>query len=345
MVDADGHFLPWVGMMDQLSSRFSANDECPPHIVVGIRNPNRNYDLTPPTSDPEQDSESGMGGSEEFIKFVSDELIPFINNKYPVAPYTTLAGHSFGGLFVMNTLFENQELFDNYIAIDPAVFWDDGRFVEKSIDAIKNKKFDNKRAYIIGAGPGFRSMTQAEVRSDTSELVSLTRNLLELYDVLDRVTPMGLDLKYDLDWGENHYTIPLKGFPNGLKHIYQGNHFDKMIKYYDHDSPQRNQDIVEAIKEHYDRLSDRMGYEVKPLESYVNAWAMGFGYNGEPELGAKLYSYNIENYPTSPFVYAANGYFELSRNDTTAAIVSFQNSLKLADDEGLQEQINELYGN
>lgn len=342
MVDADGHFLPWVGMMDQLSSRFSANDECPPHIVVGIRNPNRNYDLTPPTSDPEEDHETGMGGADEFIKFVGEELIPFINKKYPVAPYTTLAGHSFGGLFVMNTLFENQDLFDNYIAIDPAVFWEDGAFVKKSIDAFKNQKFKNKRAYIIGAGPGFRDMTKDDVKSDTTELVSLTRDLLMIYDVLDNVTPIGLDLKYELAWNENHYTVPLKGFPNGLKHIYEGYHFDEMIEYYDKDSPVRNQDIVESIEGHFEKLSTRMGYKVKPLESYVNAWAMGFGYNGEPEFGAKLYNYNLKNYPSSPFVHAANGHFRLSQNDTLAAIKSFENSINLSPDNGLSELLSEL---
>lgn len=342
VVDADGHFLPLVGIQDQLSSRFSANDECPPHIVVGIRNPNRNYDLTPPSADLAQDTLNRTGGAELFAKFLSDELIPMVNKKYPVAPHRTLAGHSLGGLFVMSTLLENQKLFDNYLAIDPALSWDNERFLDKATDAMKNKKFDDKNLYIVAAGPGFKGMTIEEVKSDTTELVNLTRSVFEFFDILDEVTPSGLNIKYELDMNENHFTIPLQGWSQGLKHIYEGYHFEKIVNYYDHDSPQRKEDIVDAITNHYDMLSDKMGYEVKPLESYVNAWAMGFGYNGEPELGERLYAYNLKNYPNSPFVHAANGYFQLSQQDTSAAIASFEKSQKLSYDDGLAEQIEEL---
>jgi len=342
IVDADGHFLPLVGIMDQLSSRFSANDQCPPHIVVGIRNPNRNYDLTPPQADLTQDSINGTGGANLFAKFIKDELMPYINIKYPVAPYTTLAGHSYGGLFTMNTLIEHQDLFDNYIAIDPSMGYDRPHFLDKASEAIRNQNFEGKQLYIVGAGPGFKDVTIDEVRSDTSELVMQTGSLLKFYDLLDKVTPSGLDVKHDLEWKENHFTVPLIGFPNGLKHIYEGYHFEKMVAYYDEDSPQRKEDIIVAVDSHYKRISDKLGYQVKPLESYINAWAMGFGYNGEPEYGAKLYRYNINNYPASPFVHMANGHFKLSQRDTMAAIKSFENSITITANDELSELVTEL---
>jgi len=174
VVDADGHFLPLVGIADQLSSRFSANDECPPHIVVGIRNPNRNYDLTPPRSDADQDSINGTGGAYDFVKFISNEVMPIINDKYPVAPHTTLAGHSLGGLFVISTLIEDQNVFDNYLAIDPAMDWDDRNFLTKATKAFKTKSFDNKKLYIVGAGPFFKGLTVDEIKEDTSQMNGLT---------------------------------------------------------------------------------------------------------------------------------------------------------------------------
>lgn len=342
VVDADGHFLPLAGIADQLSSRFSANDECPPHIVVGIRNPNRNFDLTPPRSDTNQDSINGTGGAYDFVKFIENELMPIINSKYPVAPYTTLAGHSLGGLFVLSTLIENQDLFDNYLAIDPAMDWDDRNFLTISVQAFKTKSFDDKKLYIVGAGPFFKGSTIDQIKKDTSSVNGLTTCVLLLKDELDLITPKGLNVKFEMEMDENHYTVPLKGFPQGLKHIYDGYHFDKMVNYYDKASPQRQEDIIEAIEEHYANISARMGYDVKPLESYINSWAMGYGYNGEPEFGAKLYDYNIKNYPSSPFVHMANGHFKLSQEDTSAAIASFQNSLKLSDDVELTDLIAEL---
>lgn len=342
LVDADGHFLPLVGIVDQLSSRFSANDQAPPHIVVGIRNPNRNLDLSPPHKDVSQDSIRGTGGANNFARFISDELMPLINEKYPVAPYTTMAGHSLGGLFVLNTLIENQDLFNNYLAIDPAMDWDDRNFLNRAINAFKTKTFNDKQVYIVGAGPFTKGKTVEEIKNDTSMMMGLPSAVLTFRDEIGNVNRPGLNLKFEMEMDENHFTVPLLGFPNALKYFYDGHNYDKMGNYYDKESPQREKDIVLELDQHYKKLSERMGYELKPLESYVNAWAMGFGYNGETKFGEQLYDYNIAIYPRSPFVHAANGYFKLFHNDTIAAIASFENSLKLSEDEELVGLLKEL---
>lgn len=342
LVDADGHFLPLVGVVDQLSSRFSANDQCPPHIIVGIRNPNRNYDLSPPHEDSFQDSIRRTGGANEFAKFISHELMPVINEKYPVAPYTTIAGHSLGGLFVINTLIENQDLFDNYLVIDPAMDWDDRNFLKKTISFFKTQSFNDKQVYIVGAGPFTKGKTVEEIKNDTTMMMGLPSAVLTFKDELANINQSGLNLKFEMEMEENHFTVPLKGFPQGIKHFYEGYQYDEIGDYYDKESPQRTKSIVQELDQHYKKLSDNMGYQVKPLESYVNAWAMGFGYNGEAEFGEQLYSYNIVNYPESPFVHAANGHFKLFHNDTIAAIASFENSIQLSEDEELIDLVKEL---
>ena len=342
VVDADGHFLPLVGIVDQLSSRFSANDQCPPHIIVGIRNPNRNDDLSPSISSDGQDGISEQGGGSTFIKFISDELIPFVNEKYPVAPYKTLVGHSLGGLFVLNTLVNNKNLFDNYLILDPALDWDNEKSAEQAIDAFTNQIFNNQQVYIVGAGPFTKGLTEEEIKNDTSMLMGLPSSVLRFKDKIEKTNLKGLSMKFEMEMEENHFTVPLKGLPQGLKFIYGGFRFDKIGDYYDKDSPQRDKDIVEEVEAHFDMMSNKMGYDVKPLESYINAWAMGFGYNGEPELGAQLYDYNISNYPRSPFVHVANANFKLSQADTSAAIMSFEQYLELAADEGVSELLGEI---
>lgn len=42
---------------------------------------------------------------------------------------TTIVGESLAGLFVVETFLQEPDLFDSYIAIDPSLWWDDGRLV------------------------------------------------------------------------------------------------------------------------------------------------------------------------------------------------------------------------
>ena len=94
----------------------------PEMIVVGIANyQNRTRDLTP----SEVKMRRGFrvresGGAEIFTNFLKNELIPLIDEKYKTTNYRTIIGHSYGGLYVINTLVNHSELFANYIAIDPA---------------------------------------------------------------------------------------------------------------------------------------------------------------------------------------------------------------------------------
>ena len=65
------------------------------------------------------------GNADTMAMFIEKELIPYIDSNYKAAPYKILAGHSIGGLFVINTALKHPKLFDNYIAISPALWWSD----------------------------------------------------------------------------------------------------------------------------------------------------------------------------------------------------------------------------
>ena len=127
VLDGNGHFSSLVGLIQQLST--GGNNNCPKMIVVAIPNTDRTRDLTPTHIDadlPMMNSASSKtsGGGENFIAFMEKELIPYIEAKYPTAPYKMLIGHSFGGLAVMQTFIHHTGLFNSYICIDPSMWWD-----------------------------------------------------------------------------------------------------------------------------------------------------------------------------------------------------------------------------
>ncbi|HEX3386461.1 MAG TPA: alpha/beta hydrolase-fold protein, partial [Mucilaginibacter sp.] len=90
-------------------------------------NTNRMRDLTPTNVPPDKSS----GGGEKFTDFIKTELMPHIDSIYPTASYKMLIGHSLGGLMAINTLINHPEMFNAYVAIDPSMWWDDRKLLNR----------------------------------------------------------------------------------------------------------------------------------------------------------------------------------------------------------------------
>jgi len=80
------------------------------------------------------------GGAKIFLKFLNEELIPYIDANYRTnSGDRTINGYSLGGLFALYTLFTRPESFDNYIIGSPNLSWDDYSifdYEENSLDKI-----------------------------------------------------------------------------------------------------------------------------------------------------------------------------------------------------------------
>ena len=63
------------------------------------------------------------GGGAAFLSFLTEELKPFIEGRYPVAPDRgVLFGHSLGGIFTANVLANHPEAFAGYLIASPSVW-------------------------------------------------------------------------------------------------------------------------------------------------------------------------------------------------------------------------------
>ncbi|MBI5423847.1 MAG: alpha/beta hydrolase [Opitutae bacterium] len=99
-------------------------------LLVGIENTQRRRDLTPPTeSERDRKIAPVVGGAAAFRKFLREELMPLIRERYRTTDERAIVGESLAGLFVVDTLLSEPELFDTYIAIDPSLWWNDGKFL------------------------------------------------------------------------------------------------------------------------------------------------------------------------------------------------------------------------
>src|SRR5947208_13717257 len=64
------------------------------------------------------------GGASKFLAFMRDELIPFINGRYPTNPADrAYFGQSLGGLFGVYVLLTKPDTFTRYIIGSPSIWW------------------------------------------------------------------------------------------------------------------------------------------------------------------------------------------------------------------------------
>ena len=113
----------------------------PKSIVVGISNldKSRYRDFTYPSSD-ERDIKDlpTSGGSEKFINYLENEVIPLINRNYKTNTHKTIIGQSLGGLLVTEILFKKPYLFDNYVIVSPSLWWDNQKMIKNADDFLAN---------------------------------------------------------------------------------------------------------------------------------------------------------------------------------------------------------------
>ncbi|KAL5364353.1 Alpha/Beta hydrolase protein [Aspergillus floccosus] len=140
LVDGNAVFL---SATDIVRRRQARNLREPGTIVVGIGyplrdsvySPRRAFDLTPPTehyvppAGPDgQPRPQPHGGADQLLAFMTEVVRPFLaSTVFPGVRVsrTALFGHSYGGLFVLHTLFTQPTLFDAYLAASPSIWWND----------------------------------------------------------------------------------------------------------------------------------------------------------------------------------------------------------------------------
>lgn len=141
-----------------------------PFILVGIENTDRKRDLTGPTSNPE-DKKIGkrIGGSNAYRKFIRQELMPIINQRYRTTGETAIIGESLAGLFVVETFLNEPDLFDSYIAIDPSLWWNNQHLVKTAKSTIEKTNKTPRNLHLAAS-------SQQGIIEPTKKLALILRN-------------------------------------------------------------------------------------------------------------------------------------------------------------------------
>ncbi|MEP6645643.1 MAG: alpha/beta hydrolase-fold protein [Saprospiraceae bacterium] len=214
---ADEDFIHVVGLY-QFNS-FPWINRVPKSIIVGIANIDRKKDFTYPTSiENDRKKYPTTGHSENFIKFIEEELQPFISNTYKTNSSKTIIGESLGGLLATEILFKNPELFNTYIIISPSLWWDNGSLLNIQ-SVILQKNFTELMKVYVGVGK------EGLVTGDFPHVMEVDANLLA--DKLKTSESGSLKVYFDYLPEENHATVAHQAVFDALKILYPMKELEK----------------------------------------------------------------------------------------------------------------------
>lgn len=214
LLDGDSFFHSVVGFTRFFSSSKTSN--LPPCIVVAVLNTDRTRDFTPTCSAARRDGticpydKPAGGGAEQFHRFLIEELRLEVENKVPANGTNFLVGHSYAGLFTLQTLSNHPESFDSYIAIDPSLWWDRGVFLQQAAKNVYQKDFSSKHLYVA-----FATRQRPAIKLIQFSLADSLKN-----KIIPEMKNKHLHVIYKKFPDEVHGTIALPAIFDGLKSLF-----------------------------------------------------------------------------------------------------------------------------
>ena len=204
LLDGYTHFKTTAATVHFMSSASNRNRDMPEMIVVAIENVDRERDFT--HTKIQTVRVNTMGGGPNFLNFIEQELIPYVDAHYRTEPSRILVGHSLGGLLAVNAYRDPNSMFDGYIAVDPSIWWEEALIREK-VAEVQPSSFE-KRIYIATANQGPANQQKNKIRHD------------KLFALLQEKAGDDLHMKVEYFDEEDHRSVVMVAIYQGLKYLY-----------------------------------------------------------------------------------------------------------------------------
>jgi len=209
MLDANAQF----SVLLNLFKDFTSNDNVPLIIGVGYDTPlaydtaRRTKDLTPLAQGDEY--EQG-GNADKFYKFIKERLMPFVDKEYDIKNSEKIFyGHSFGGLFLVYSLLQNDGMFDEFFIASPSLWWGDSKIIKDALDNDGKLKIRLKASFIR------LSVGELEKRAGKTD----KENILKAADLAEILKKSGVKYEFKIYEGQGHGDVIPLVLKDIVKHV------------------------------------------------------------------------------------------------------------------------------
>jgi len=277
----------------------------PKVIVVGICNTIRNRDMIPVKRERSPES----GGSKDFLRFISEELMPYIKNHYRAAPCYLLYGGSNAGLFTTYAFFKNPDLFNACIASSPMLGHCPDFMHKLAEDALLRKNISSRYLY----------MTYGD-----DDLQGTVSYVPDFYQLIKAKSPESLSCQMKII--ENGGHVPLISLHDGLRFVFAG---------WQYPIEKIDQSNLMDIVEHYRLLTEKFGFEAEiPMDPLVTLSYVLTERDDLPQaIETMLLACEIHPYSSDAFYYLGTAYEENS--DIDLALKQYKKAFEIDPDHRL----------
>lgn len=317
-----------------------------PHmILVGISNrENRTRDLTISQIKTRRGApmNDDTGGAEQFTNFLEKELMPHIDKRYKTTTYRTLIGHSYAGLFTINTLLNHQHLFSNYIAIDPSIEWDNQNILKQAKTKLSSNNYKGKSLFVSLAAEQLNmqdeSVTMENLMQDNSQFSLFARSIVEFSKLAESQSQNGLNFSWEVYPEDLHGTVPLPSLRDGLVDQFKWYQFKSPQQY---NNPETSVETLKILLNEQEHIyTENFGYKSPPmLAELFNAYGYMWIQMGSPEKSELFFKMGVKYYPESINAIDSLAEFYESQNDAANAIKYLQKAYDLSSDETYANRI------
>jgi predicted alpha/beta superfamily hydrolase len=295
LLDGDSHFVHTTGIVQALSG----GGRMPRIIVVGIESMERTHDFTQADS-----SIPGSGGADMFLRFMGDELLPYVESHYATAPLRILVGHSLAGSLVLNALLTRPQIANAYFIISPNLWLGNDTLVNQLEQFLKKTATLNAFVYETHTP-----------RESARNQVSTAR----LWNLIDTYHVGKLHWKMRFMSNETHQSIVHRSIYDGLESFFEQWELREDLSIVG----------MSGLQRHYKELSDRYGYPINSPEGIVNALGYQSLGGGRLDEAIAIFKWNVQHYPNSSNVYDSLGEAYAKKGDTKLAIENYEKSIAL----------------
>ena len=158
--------------------------------------------------------QKNTGAAPEFLQFIREQLIPFVNKRYNTIPDNNdYAGGSLGGLFGLYVLFNQPDTFKNYIIASPSIWYDDGVTLKYAKQYIQSNKPLRAKVYLSVGG-------HEEMYFPSIDGGDMVTNVYKLESLLVNADIEGLELKTEIFPQSGHIAAIFLALLKGSIYIF-----------------------------------------------------------------------------------------------------------------------------
>lgn len=293
-------FALWASTLDYMSGQ----GQIPKMILVGVDLSQGNGVLLP-------DRQTGSTEStDKHLRFINDELIPFVDAEYRTVPYRVLFGASNSGFFAVYALLQEPNSFNAFLSSSPMLSWAEDLLTQKA-EALKQK---------TELRPSFLSVIYSD-----DDYEQVTQSIPKFMDTLKAQGLPWLTLNDEIKSNQGH--VPASDI-NG--------HLNALFPDF---NPKASLEFLDAARAHYEAISKRYGFSI-PVPS-DRLFDMGIQQIIAKNLteARKTFEYAVKTYPHQGRSYVGIGLVERDEGNKEQAMAHFNKALVIDPDDSLAKRL------